>query len=277
MENIPYCGIPPIPAEIWTQWNFDPPLIIVLLILGLLWTIGSRSGADDVKRGYVINITFFGSNILLWLAFVSPLCNLTMALFSARVAQHLMLALIAAPLLAFARPIHAIGRSLGCKMPNLKVGLAWTPLSAVAFAALFWFWHLPFGYALSLQSDLAYWTMHLSVLGSAILLWHGLFNAAAPARPAAVLAALLTGAQMTILSVLIVFSTNLWHDWHSTTTFAWGLIPMEDQILGGTIMWVFGAAIFLSALIGVAARWITSDEYGLTTAAAKIASEHTTN
>lgn len=211
---IPFCGTPPIPAELWTRWTFDPYLIAgLLLALGAGWVWA----ADRTRFGLAWGVVA--------LLFVSPLCAASMALFSARVAQHILLTLVAAPLLAAALP---------------RVALPALP-SAILFAALFWFWHAPGPYAATLASDLIYWAMHLSLFGAATALFMAF--RAAPER--AILAAALTGAQLTVFAMVLTLAPVPWHDWHALTTVPYGLSALADQQLAGGLMWVAGGALFL--------------------------------
>ncbi len=226
MEYVPFCGPPPVPSEIWSRWTLDPWLLsglAVALLAGLPL-------ADDRKR-------FALGWGLVTLAFTSPLCAASMALFSARIAQHLVLTLVAAPLLAFALRRFSL--------PPIA--------TAAGFAGLFWFWHLPGPYAVTLRSDAAYWAMHLSVLGGAALLWCSLRTAALERPFAGMLALALTAAQMTGLAVALTFSTRIWHAWHLATAPAWGVDAAQDQVLAGAIMWVGGGAlcIFMTALLAM--------------------------
>ena len=88
---IPYCGTPPLPSEILGRFNLDPVLIGSLLILaGLHVRAVRRSGV----AGYVA-----GGWLIAAAALTSPLCALSVSLFSARIGQHMVLILIAAPLI----------------------------------------------------------------------------------------------------------------------------------------------------------------------------------
>lgn len=218
MDYVPFCGPPPVPAEIWSRWTLDPLLLGGLaLALGLgLWM------ASDRKR-------FGVAWVLVALAFTSPLCAASMALFSARIAQHLVLTLIAAPVLAAA----------------LRPGPLPPVATAACFSALFWFWHLPAPYATTLQSDGAYWAMHLSVLGAATVLWSALGHATKFRPFAGMLALALTAAQMTALAVALTFSARIWHAWHLATAPTWGLDAAQDQVLSGALMWVAGGGLFV--------------------------------
>lgn len=226
---IPFCGAPPLPGELWSRWTFDPFLLgglALALALGL-------AAAEDRRR------LLLGWSIAAAL-FVSPLCAASMALFSARVAQHILLTLVAAPILAAALP--------RLRLPALPL--------ALLFAGLFWFWHAPAPYAATLRSDAVYWSMHLSLFGAALLLFSALFAA----LERGLLALLFTAFQMTLYAVMIVVSPQVWHDWHLATTAPYGLSALADQQLAGALMWVAGGGLMLTIVAVMASRFLREEE-----------------
>ena len=100
-----YCGPAPAPEELLSSWNLDP-LALALLVLVSLWAARTRPGLIAV--------------VILAFVFISPLCALSSALFSARVVHHVLLVTIAAPLLAIARPERTT-RTVG--VPFIVAGL----------------------------------------------------------------------------------------------------------------------------------------------------------
>ena len=84
-----YCGPAPAPADLLSRWNFDIWALTVLVVLAI-WAGRTRPGAAAI--------------VVLAIAFLSPLCALSSALFAARVAHHVLLVAVAAPLLALSRP-----------------------------------------------------------------------------------------------------------------------------------------------------------------------------
>lgn len=230
-EILPYCGGAPVPAELLGQWNFDP------LVMGglLLFYAGARRyGARAAPLAAAV--------ALMAALFISPLCALTSALFSARVAHHLSLTAVVAPLIAMAFPRRA------------GSVLAW----AVAHMVVFWVWHAPQPYALTLASPAAYWLMQASLLGSAVGLWMAL--RAAP-MPTAIAGLLGTMVQMGLLGALLTFSVQPLYPWHLITTAPWGLTALQDQQLAGLLMWVPGAGLYLFAALQLASRWIQQREH----------------
>ena len=90
MQYIPYCGTPPLPGS--ASWNLDPVLILLLLAAGA-WGMMRLRGAGPARQA-----AFASGWLVLVLALISPICNLSVALFSARVGQHMLLTLVAVQL-----------------------------------------------------------------------------------------------------------------------------------------------------------------------------------
>lgn len=216
-----YCGPAPMPGALWLSWNLDPPLLAALLCMTLVLR-RSRAGLAAVA--------------VLFLAFVSPLCALSAALFSARVVHHVLLVAVAAPLLAYAWPARRGG---GAALPFL------------VSTALLWGWHLPAAYDLALSDIAVYWAMQVTLLGSATLFWRAVLVSGS--TPEAVLWSLAGLMQMGFLGAILTFAPDPLYAAHAVAPLAWGLTPLGDQQLGGLIMWVPAAVPYL-AMIALAAR-----------------------
>jgi putative membrane protein len=234
---IPYCGAAPLPDEWLTRWNFDP---LLLLGLGALFLLLRKASPNGARRQYRV-----AALALAVLLFVSPFCALASALFSARVAHHGLLSGVLAPLLVFALPVSRT------RWPGSLAG--WTALQAIAF----WMWHAPNVYAEALSTDLVYWAMQASLLGTSAGFWAVLKRSGEPAAIAALLA---TTVQMGLLGALITFAGAPLYAPHFLTTEPWGLTPLEDQQLAGLVMWVPAAALYLGAAILVARRLLAQEE-----------------
>ncbi|HEX4110893.1 MAG TPA: cytochrome c oxidase assembly protein [Stellaceae bacterium] len=242
---IPYCGLPVPPHALWSRWNLDPVLIAFLVLCALgygLATRGPRIIGDRQK------LSFYSGWAVLAAALMSPLCPLSVSLFAARVAQHMILVLIAAPLIVAGRPAAAIADLLGHRRRKgvSRSGSAAALSATGLFAALLWFWHSPGPYAATFTSDVVYWSMHVSMIGSALWLWHVLLDRRRSHAVPSLLAGLITSTQMSLLGAVITFAPHPLYSPHLLTTVAWGLTPLQDQQLGGAVMWVPGGVIFLA-------------------------------
>lgn len=224
----PYCGAGPIPAELWSRWNLDPMALVILAALG-----GLLLALSENRK------LAFAAMLVLAVAFVSPLCALSSALFAARTVHHVLLVAVAAPLIAWSLP--RLTRS-----PHLA---AWT----TAFIVVFWAWHAPAAYGWAMSNDLAYGLMQASLLITATSAW----RAVRAARPASAISALLaTMVLMGLLGALLTFASRALYAPHALTTTAWGLTPLGDQQVAGLIMWIPAAGVYLASALSIGAQML---------------------
>ncbi|MBL0934754.1 MAG: cytochrome c oxidase assembly protein [Rhizobiaceae bacterium] len=232
-ETTPYCGPAPLPAEFWSSWNLDPLLLAVFAAMGAGALAMSRAGWREAARSpYGL-----AALVVLFAAFVSPLCALSSALFSARIVHHLLLVAFAAPLLALALPARA------SKLPLSAAFLAHT--------LLMWVWHAPVPYQWALSSVPVYWMMELALFLSAFVMWQGIFAAKAGPALSALLGSIV---QMGMLGALLTFAARPLYAAHATTTLPYGLTPLGDQQLAGLLMWVPAALPYLAVALVIAWR-----------------------
>ncbi|MEA2874528.1 MAG: putative rane protein, partial [Hyphomicrobiales bacterium] len=187
-------------------------------------------------------ISFALGWVMLALALISPICNLSVALFSARVGQHMVLSLVAAPLLVLGRADVLALRALGIRSdtPNRTEAYG----GPLAFAFALWVWHAPGPYDATFGGHLVYWTMHVTLFAAAITLWRVLLRGVTQEPIAALMASAFTGAQMCALGVLLTFASHALFSVHASTTWPWGWSPVQDQQFGGLLMWIPGGMVF---------------------------------
>jgi putative membrane protein len=223
---IPYCGTPPAPGELLSRFNLDPLLIACLCALALAHLIQVKNNSQQrtVLFGWLVVAT----------AFVSPLCALSVALFSARISQHMLLLLVAAPLIASGLPRKDLSRS--------PYGMR---VAAMTFFLALWFWHMPNPYYATFTSSTFYWLMHISLFGSGVWLWRELLHHAPERTAEALLVGSLSSMQMGLLGAILTLANRPLFEPHLLTAPLWSLTPLEDQQLGGVVMWVPGILLFL--------------------------------
>jgi len=251
---VPYCGQSPVPGAL--AWNTDPVLISLLCVVGASYVLGCRGARAPATRERY----YFGFGLFITAAaLLSPLCNLSVALFSARVTQHVVLTLIAAPLIVLGRPEAAVTgllpRSAVRGRCEDHFGVA---ASAAAFAVAMWTWHMPGPYDATLKNNLVYWLMHVSTFGSALAMWHFLLRRDQSLGTAA--AAIATGIQMSLLGAVLTLAPRPLFVVHFSTTWPWDLSPLVDQQLGGVIMWVLAGTLFTAYGLAAFANWLKANE-----------------
>ncbi len=226
-QQLPYCGNPPSPGELLSRFNLDPVLITALIAIAVahLALIRFRSSRTRAVLGWLIAAA----------ALISPLCALSVSLFSARIAQHMILLLVAAPLIAASIPVRS-SSTRGSGMLLTASG---------AFFIALWSWHMPVPYDATFSSTPLYWLMHVTLFGSGVLLWRELIHHHISRTGQTLVAGIFASMQMGLLGAVLSLASHPLFSWHLTRTAMWGLTPLQDQQLGGVFMWVPGIALFL--------------------------------
>jgi putative membrane protein len=238
---IPYCGPAPGPEAWLARWNTDPVLLLALVLAALvLWGRPAWRAAPAGPRLAALRAAWIAAVLL----YVSPLCALSSAFFTARVVHHMALVFVLAPLL-----VAGLG----------PAARRWPlpPWTCTALAAgTFWLWHAPGPYAAALSSDAVYWLMQLSLLATAVAFW----AAVRRAGPALALAAILVSTvSMGLLGALITFAVRPLYAPHFASTTGWGVAPLADQQLAGIVMWAPGSLGYLAAALWIGWRWLRDE------------------
>jgi putative membrane protein len=265
--------------DLWYTWGRDPVVIACLGLTAWLYVRGVRRMWREPGRGRGRRKgevwAFAGGWASLFVALVSPLHPWGEVLFSAHMTQHEVLMLVAAPLLVLARPLVPLlwalpvgwRQSIGALSKQRAAQSCWraitNPLVAWAIhAAALWVWHAPVLFQATLRSDLVHTLQHLSFLGSALLFWWALVHGrqGLMGYGAAVLYMFTTSVHSGVLGALITFASTVWYPAYSQTTQSWGLTPLEDQQLGGLIMWVPAATVYVIAALALMVGWMKESE-----------------
>jgi putative membrane protein len=266
-----HAGEPLRPQELWSAWEFDPGVVIPLGIAALLYVRGARAQRISTPRQHFFFWCGWSSLVA---ALVSPLHPLGEALFSAHMVQHEILMLISAPLLVLSRPLVTFlwgmpfswRRSLGQWAKTDYIQRSWNfltdPLTAWwIHAAAIWCWHAPLLFDLTLKSELAHSAQHLSFFLSALLFWWALFYAhGRKAYGAGVFYVFTTAVHTGILGALLTFAPHIWYSSYLGTAQVWGLTPLQDQQIGGLIMWVPASVVYLVAGLWLFAEWLKESD-----------------
>src|SRR5215203_1583168 len=263
------------PENVWTAWSLEPGVVASLGLTAWLYSRGSRRLWGNAGVGHGIRrweaLVFGLGWVSLAIALVSPLHLMGEVLFSAHMAQHELLMVVAAPLLVLGRPIVPFlwavplnwRRAAGVSAATRPVSATWkwVTLPSIAWAlhaAAIWVWHAPALYQATLSSETLHTLQHVSFLGSALLFWWALLHGRAGrlARPASVIYLFTTAVHTSLLGALLTFSTRLWYPLYDSGPPAWGLTPLEDQQLAGLVMWVPAGLSYLIASLALAATWL---------------------
>lgn len=255
-------------GSLWTTWNTDLAVLVPLGLAGGLYAAGlfrlwrhSRVGAGIRRREAA---AFAAGWLTLFIALVSPLDALGGELFAAHMVQHEAMMLVAAPFLVagkvfpawlwglpagWRKSVDSLARS---RPPAALWAFCTQPLAAwLLHALILWGWHIPFLFQAALRHNGVHILQHLGFLVSALLFWWTMVE-----RRHGIAGWLLgafyiftTAIHTGILGALLTFATSPWYPIYAATAPAWGFSPVEDQQLGGLIMWVPASLPYVAAAL----------------------------
>ncbi len=259
--------------ELRYWWVFDPAIVLPVILSALLYAIGvvRLRRVNRHAVGSVEIACFLAGWLTLVIALVSPLHPWGSVLFSAHMTQHELLMLVAAPLLVLGRPmvpfLWAFPKTTARHLSGWTKTAAWqrvwrtitAPFVAwVIHAVALWGWHVPFLFQATLESEWVHALQHASFFGSALLFWWAIFHGRERAfgYGAAVLYLFTTALHSSLLGALLTFARTVWYPVYSGATQSWGLTPLEDQQLGGLIMWVPAGIVYIIAALALFAGFL---------------------
>jgi len=277
-------GAWPLPAELWTAWSWDPWVGGAVLSLSALYLAGVTRLWRQAGIGRGIPkwrvAAYLGGIAALVLAVLSPIHALGGALFSVHMVQHMLLMVVAAPLLVLGSPM--VGTVWG--MPKrvrgwiaaiwngvrpLRVGaraLRHPLMILVLHVGALWLWHVPDLYQAALESDALHRLEHASFFLTALLFWGALVEVGRggrwPGYGAGVLYVFGTALQSGALGALLLFSPSPWYPAHAEGTAAWGFDLLVDQQVAGAIMWIPAGLAYVLAAVVLFLAWMRESEAG---------------
>lgn len=254
----------------WTRFDVHPSVLLGVVLLGALyaWAVGplrrKHGSADRLEPAQAM---FFAAALLvLFLALNGPIHELSdYYLFSAHMVQHLLLTLIMPPLLLAGTPAWLLRwlmrpRALAATMRVLTSPLVAFGIYNIVFAG----WHLPQFYNWALENHNVHIAQHLMFIGAAVLVWWPVVEPipelARMASPARILYLFALGVPMSVVSALITLSESVLYPWYDAAPRVFSLTALDDQQMGGLIMWVPGMMVYWVAISILFYRWSRREE-----------------
>jgi len=261
------------------SWAFDPWLLVALLVTAGVYLRGWLAlGRRDPRRWHGGPLAaFLGGLAAVYLALASPIEPFAALLLQVHMVQHLLLMMVAPPLLWLGAPLFPLLRGLPrpvrvywvaplLSSPPLRrlFGRLTHPLTALhIFVAATWLWHVPPVYDLAMRSSGWHYLQHVCFLGTALLFWYPVVRPY-PSRPRwsswlLFPYLILADVSNTILSALLTFSQRVLYPYYAEVPRLAGLSAVEDQSAAGVLMWVPGSVAFLLPLFAISIRLLSGD------------------
>ena len=265
--------------SVWTMWEFDPLIVFILISSGTVYTLGLRNLWRSAGVGHGITkgeaIYYALGWLSLAIALVSPVHVLGELLFSMHMTQHEILMLVSAPLIVLGRPFVAAAwavpqrsrKTAGAALRSRAVNGTWSFVSNAAVAWIIhaialWVWHVPAMFQATLRSDLVHTLQHASFFGTALLFWWAILfgKRGLQSYGAGVLYLFTTMVQSGLLGIFLTLTSHVWYPAYSATTELFGLSPIEDQQIGGLIMWIPAGLVYMFAALVMFSGWLRESE-----------------
>jgi cytochrome c oxidase assembly factor CtaG len=258
-------------------WSFPPAVTFGCELLAIVylrgWWLLRRAGVPFVPAWRAV--AFLSGLLTMWIALASPIDALNAIVLTAHMLQHMLLMMVAPPLILLGAPLVP----LGCGLSNLglrraarvstwpfanRVGHALTnPVAGALVLGLVMFaWHTPALYELALRSELCHEIEHASFFFASLMFWWPIVlpwpSRAQWPRWAMVPYLLLADLQNTALSAILAFSDRVLYPSYSKAPQLFPLSPLEDQVAAGAFMWVVGSLAFILPAIVLAVQCLST-------------------
>lgn len=261
------------------SWDLQPWVIVSLAAACFGYGRGLLR-LPQTRRGHIFGpwrvASFLAGMLVLVVALLSPLSSLDDQLFSAHMAQHLLLMLAAPPLLVYSRPIMAwmcalphggrravAGLWSGRRSLQRGTALLMNPLSVwVLASAALWFWHLPLPFRWALHNEGIHTLEHACFFLSSLMFWSVVIEPYGRRHTDygfCLLFVATFSVQMGMLGAIVTFASRpLYTD--AAALLPWGFSPLEDQQLAGVVMWVPVGLVHLSTMAILFLAWLKHAE-----------------
>jgi putative copper resistance protein D len=267
---------PPGVANLVLGWTLEPLVVLGLAGTAVAWVAIVRR----IDRGHPAtpvpprrSVAFLLGLAAIAVALLSGIDAYDTTLFAVHMVQHLLLTLVAAPLIALGAPITTLLRVatpdtrrrviLPILHSRVMKVLSFPVVTWLVFAAAMWGSHFSPLFDASLEDPLVHDLEHALYLGAGLLFWWPVVGAdPSPwrmAHPVRAMYVFLQMPQNTFLAVTILNSSVPLYAHYATLVRAWGPTALEDQQIAGGLMWIGGDLVFLAAIAALLVGWMRKE------------------
>lgn len=247
----------------WTQWTIHPSTVVGLAALGALyfWRARAAGAEGEPPPSAARRARFVLALLSVFVSLNGPLHDLSDTyLFSGHMVQHLVLALVFPPLLISATPGWMLRPIL--RRRGIAALARWITRPVTCFALfniVLAAWHLPPLFNTAMAVHEVHILQHLMFMAAAVLMWWPLLSPLPElprlAYPGQMLYCFLMVIPMSIVSIYITMADVVLYPAYASAPRVWGLSPLEDQQMGGLIMWIPGGLFFYGVMSVVFFKW----------------------
>jgi putative membrane protein len=259
----------PPTSSLLTQWTWEPSILIGVLVFGAgyFYLVGpmrrDRAWGPPPSQGQVT--AFVLSFVTLVVALLSPLDYIgDHYLFSAHMVQHLLLATIWPPLFLAGIPSWLAAPFFRRRiLSGIFLFLAYPAVAVILFNADIYAWHIPALYDQTLHNEGIHILEHLSFMALGVLVWWPVLSPVRSQRlsyPLQLLYLFANGMFMMGLGIVFTFASSVFYSPYASAPRLWGISAVNDQQLGGLVMWYPGNAPYALMFVLAFYRWFESEQ-----------------
>jgi cytochrome c oxidase assembly factor CtaG len=247
------------------SWQFDPWALTLILLTATIYFCGWRRLRRQMPQRFAVSrlVSFLSGLAVIVVAIASPLDAFANLLLVAHMIQHLLLLMVAPPLILYGAPYLPILRGLPSRVLKHGAGpflasaglqrfgrrLTHPLVCLLSFTITSLTWHVPKFYELALSSPFWHEVEHLCFLGAALLFWWPVIqpwpSRAEWPRWAMIPYLFLADFQNTALAAFLIFCDRVVYPSYAAAPRLLNLSPLEDQAAAGAVMWVPGSIVYL--------------------------------
>lgn len=251
-------------SRLLLSWEIEPSVVIGCLLLLALYFY-KRRFTFDLKA-----LSFTSGLLTIFVALASPLDPLAdHYLFSAHMLQHMMLGMIGPPLLIAGLPASFVEAWMRIPfIARVERFLSYPALALFAGIGTIWMWHLPYLYNLALENETVHLFEHMLFIATGTMLWWPVLKPIAAGRLSPMSAIVYMGIATSlgmILGIVFTIADTPFYSFYANPEDEigaltlireeWKITQLDDQKLGGAIMWEPMGAIFLWAIMSAMIDW----------------------
>ena len=269
----------PSPAQaVLLSWSIPPAATFALALTTLIylrgWLLLRRAGVPYLPLWRAAS--FVIGMLSLWIALASPLDTFSSFLITAHMLQHMLLMMVAPPLLLLGAPLIPLVRGLPIFAAREFAGpfLNWRiatrlgnalihpAVALIIMGTAMFAWHTPRLYELALASSGWHEVEHACFFVASLIFWWPIIQPwpSVSKRPRWILVPylLLGDLQNTLVSAILVFSDRVLYPSYAAMPRLFGFQALPDQAASGAIMWVMGSTVFLIPATVIAVQCLSS-------------------
>ena len=250
----------------WLKWSIHPSTVIGLAVLAVLYLWRARQANDENRLTTAKRISFFASLIVVFASLNGPLHDLSDTyLFSGHMVQHLLLTMLFPPLIVVGVPGWMLRPLLRNRAVSRVARFLTKPIICfTVFNLVIAGWHLPVFYNAAMANHNIHILEHLMFMAAAVLMWWPLTSQLPElprlSYPGQMLYCFLMIIPMSIVAIYISMAEQVLYPAYSAAPRITSLSPLDDQLLGGLIMWVPGGMIFMIIMTVIFFKWAARGE-----------------